>query len=512
MRISAWLIVFLLMLPKTAYADWRKAVSPSFIVYGDMKEAPLTEFTRKVERFDTFLRAKFGIAGDSAPARMTIYIVNGSTPVGSLVRGGKTDNFIKGFYTNGPNGPVAILQQLRADGKYDLDSDTILFHEYVHHFMLQYFPAAYPPWFVEGFAEFYSTTEFNKDGMASYGRPAYHRVYDLLEGKGLPIETLLVADVDELDKFGRSSLYARGWLLTHYLVFATERDGQLSTYIKAVNDGTEGLAAARAAFGDLAKLNKDLNNYRDKQRLSYLTQRTATPASEAITVSMVEAGEAATMVERIKVRRHTDGDERPVLIAALEKAKAKYPASAAINILLAQLYHDEDNDKAAIAVADVALAQSPGHPDALLYRGVAEISDLIRSDIVDAARWKAARAMIVKANRADPENPYPLFHYYKSFQAQGVMPPAVAGDGLRKAFELIPQDTNLRFTYAAHLIRDNKLPVARAVIKPMAFSPHGGSGAKYARKMLERLDRAIAKGGRREDFYADGGEPSLSPP
>jgi hypothetical protein len=512
MRIILATFLFLLAMPSTANAEWRKAVSPSFIVYGDMKDAPLIEFTKKVERFDTFLRAKFGIAGDSAPARMTIYIVNGSTPVGSLMRGGKPDNFIKGFYTNGPNGPVAVMQNSRGDGKFDLDSDTILFHEYVHHFMLQYFPAAYPPWFVEGFAEFYSTTEFNKDGFASYGRPAYHRAFDLQLGIELPIEKLLISEVEQLDRAGRSSLYARGWLLTHYLVFSTARTGQLSAYINAVNEGTDGLTAARAAFGDLSKLNKDLTAYGNKENMNFLVQRTATPASSAIVVTLVEAGEAATMIERIKIRRYADAEERPLLLTSLKQATTKYPDSASVNILLAQLHFSDDNEKSAIAAADAALAQGSNDPDAFMFRGLSEIRELVRNDVVDTMRWKAARAFIVKANRADPENPYPLFYYYKSFQSQGIEPPALAGEGLRKAFELIPQDQHMRFTYADYLVNLSKFTLALAILKPMAYSPHGGSTATYARKLMERIERAIKKGGRREDFYESGEEDSLSPP
>ena len=43
-------------------------------------------------------------------------------------------------------------------------ADVILFHEYVHHFMLQHFSVAYPAWFVEGYAELFSNTRFERDG------------------------------------------------------------------------------------------------------------------------------------------------------------------------------------------------------------------------------------------------------------------------------------------------------------------------------------------------------------
>ena len=53
MRILALSLFFFLGIPNVCHAAWRKTVSPSFIIYGDMNEASLLAFTRKVERFDT---------------------------------------------------------------------------------------------------------------------------------------------------------------------------------------------------------------------------------------------------------------------------------------------------------------------------------------------------------------------------------------------------------------------------------------------------------------------------
>jgi tetratricopeptide (TPR) repeat protein len=515
MRFLKLLALLLMVVPGAAHAEWLKAVSPSFIVYGNMKEAQLVEFTQKVERFDTFLRRKFGIAGESAPTRLPIYIVGMNTTVGTLAnRSGppSQSSWMKGFYRVGTHGPMAVMQQIRSDGKYDLDSDTVLFHEYVHHFMFQYFPGAYPAWFVEGFAEFYSTTEFDKEGKASYGRPAYHRAHDLIEARAVPLEKLIDAEVSKLSGTERLSLYARGWLLTHFLFSERDRKLQLDGYIRAVNAGADGLTAARQAFGDLAALDKALNAYLAKRTMTAMRQLDPTPVTDKIVVSVVEAGEAATITERIKARRRSNQEERPLLIASLEKARAKFPDSPAILTLLAQLHYEGEENAKALTFANAALAAAPDYPDALLYKGIAEMAELVRNDVVDVAGWKAARGFIAKANRADPENPYPLFHYFKSFKSQGIETPAIAGSGLAKAFSLTPQDWELRFAYTSHLIEQGKLADAKTLLKPVAFDPHGGSGAEYARRLMARIDRALKKGGTAKAFYEAGeSEESIAP-
>ncbi len=71
------------------------------------------------------------------------------------------------------------------------DSQQTLFHEYGHHFMKRYVTAAFPAWFVEGFAEYYSTVDFDKQGKALIGKPARRRAYGLIELPKLPVEKLL---------------------------------------------------------------------------------------------------------------------------------------------------------------------------------------------------------------------------------------------------------------------------------------------------------------------------------
>lgn len=487
---SFFLSLLCLFIASSAQAAWHKVQSPNFIVYSDGKPDQTVEFTRRVERFDTFLRGKFGASTQPAAYKLTIFLVGSNNPA-AMLKGGNS-RAIRGFYDVGPDGPIAVVDRLPPGDKFSLDADTVLFHEYVHHFMFQYTSGAYPAWFVEGFAEFYSTTEFDKEGRAMYGRPPYYRAYDLLATKPLPIEKLLTAQVGELTRDETSSLYARGWLLTHYLTFESTRAGQLEKYMTAIRSGTLNLDAAKAAFGDLKALDKDLSAYLKRKRVSYLTQTKPTTITGAVDHVALDEGEAATLVERIKTMRGLHEEETPAVIATLERARAKHARSAAIPALIAQIHYGAERDKDAIAAADAALAINPAEPRAMLYKGAAQIREMVRNDISDAAQWKAARAFVVKANRTQPDNPYPLYFYYRSFADQGVAPPELALRGLARAQQLVPQDGRFRFTYAHILIREKRYKDALVLIKPVAFDPHGGSD--YARNIVTRLEKAIATG------------------
>lgn len=97
------------------------------------------------------------------------------------------------------------------------------------------------------------------------------------------------------EKYGlpddESLVYARGWLLTHNLMLNPARLGQLNAYIAAINQGTPSYQAAQQAFGDLKKLDAELDAYM-RAKLPLLT---LPPPKQpvAVQVTRLHAGVAA---------------------------------------------------------------------------------------------------------------------------------------------------------------------------------------------------------------------------
>ena len=76
-----------------------------------------------------------------------------------------------------------------------MSGETILYHEYAHHFMIASLTRrAYPLWFTEGFAEFFGGVQFKEDGSVLLGTPANHRAWSWLLAAEVPIRTLLAFD------------------------------------------------------------------------------------------------------------------------------------------------------------------------------------------------------------------------------------------------------------------------------------------------------------------------------
>ena len=76
------------------------------------------------------------------------------------------------------------------------------------------------------------------------------------------------------------------------------------------------------------------------------------------------------------------------------------------------------------------------------------------------AAYSAAQRAFVALNRRESDHPLPLIFYYRSFVAQGKEPSQLAIDGLSRAADIAPFDTDLLLTLAIAQIRRSRASAA----------------------------------------------------
>ena len=469
-----------------AAATWFEARTDHFTVYSEGTEAAVRTFTARLERFDAGLRRLHSLPSrpEDRANPLTVYVVANAEAVRRLCNGNdqpsaatrKWCTNVAGFYLGRAEGSLAFTpRRSGSNNPFDLNAETVLFHEYSHHFMMQNYNAAYPAWFVEGFAEFNSTASFEKDGSLGFGRIATHRAYGLLTMTPLSLPVMLTGDDRPLSASQRESLYGRGWLLTHYLTFDETRKGQLSTYLRAINDGKPSLDAAKLAFGDLSILNRNLDTYLRTTKLFYYSLPATTVPEASVVLRPLTPGEGATMPVRLRSSRGVDKATAATIVVEARRLATPFPADPGAQDVLAEAEFDAGNDDAAEAAADRALAARPADLRAMLYKGRAIQRRAAIAKVTDPAKWKTARSWFAKANRVDTDNAAPLLMFYNAFLAQGIAPTKNAVVGLERAFVLAPQDDDLRFLLARQYLLDDDPKSARSILAPLAFSPHAAA-------------------------------------
>lgn len=481
------LFLMTLFIPGQAYAEWHEASSDHFLVIADQNEKDTREFAERLERFHTAMHYILGRETQkiSPSNRVTIYVVRTSGDVRKLA-GDKT-GFIRGFYQARAGGSVAFTARVDSEGANVSQSEQVLLHEYAHHVMNSTNQWSTPRWLSEGFAEFFSTARFEKNGGVGLGLPAQHRAAELVLAKDVPIQALLDASAYKKPKNGvYDEFYGRSWLLYHYLLLSGKRPRQLINYQVALANGATELDAAQTAFGDLNQLEKEMNAYLKQPRMNYIAIPGEKLKLGAITVRKMRDAEAAIMPVVLASKRGVTAESAKTLLPQAQSIARSYPNDPFVLAALAEAEHDAGNDAVAVQMADKALAADPASVNAHVQKIFALSRLAENSDNPDAA-WKRTRKAIAALNKIEVDHPIPLINYYRSLKSAGEGITDVAAHGLERALQLAPYDKNVRWELTQQLIAEEKYAIAYRILLPLANDPHNRSDDNPAIKLLAQI-------------------------
>ncbi len=477
-------------------AAWQKASSPHFVIYADEAPDQLHAFAIRLEKFDRAVR-QVRAMGDPKVGdgnRLTVYVVPDIKAVQALaVKMTDLTPNLAGFYQGSAVGSIAVVPKRSGDSDQgDLDDQSTFFHEYAHHLMYFDLNDPTPLWYSEGFAEFMSTATFGKDGSVVLGRAALGRADAVDDRRTFPLEKMLTGKYAKLTEPEWNALYARGWLLTHFLTFEPTRKGQIQHYLKDIGTGKDPLVAAQTAFGDLTILDRNLHGYLGRSRLSALKVAAPALAIGNITVEPLSAGASEIMPLRTRLKVGVLTRDKAALAQQIRSVAARHANDPFVQMTLAEAEFEASQYAAAEAAADRALAASPGLVDAMIVKGSAILEQAALDE--KGKSFADARSWFMKANKIDSEDPEPLMLFHEAYLRDTGQPTANAIAALHYASDLAPQDIGLRMQSAYQYLRDGKLADARRALVPVAFDPHGQGSSRSAQAAIAKIDSADAKG------------------
>ncbi len=481
--LTALVAVFILALAASpAEAKWIRAESPRFIVYSDGDEQVLRTYVADLEIFDDLLRFRHGMpTGGLPPRKLEIYLVANS-PSLRRVSPGMGDG-IAGFYSASMGDIFAVAIRSRGD-------NNVIQHEYVHHFMHQYFANAYPAWLVEGYAEYFDTAKVGKT-QVEVGKWSEGRVLELEYLKWASMDDLLSKRFWEISKETQGGFYGQSWLLTHYMMSDPGRYEKFLAYMKAVSAGGD---PAKTLYGilktDGAGLEKTLRLYL-KSGLKYTQYTRSGFAPPVITVSAMPASADDLLLEGQQLKdadRVDKGADK--LLALLRERAPKYPGDRLATLVLARAEFRLGDWNKGKALIEAWLVDNPKDPEALRLMGVSMIDkshddDLAGQVLVDA--YKAASKFLARSFAADKANYQTLYYFAQAQQTDRDFPSDNTLQVLDIAFNLAPQVDGVRLLYAQALVRRKEYDEAIVVLGPVANDPHGGGSASAAQDMLRRI-------------------------
>lgn len=488
------ILLILLAFGSSARAEWWEATTSHFIVVSESSSADAEQFARKLERFDNALRFLQGMpvpgpdVGDAN--RVKVYRFGDTDDIAYLA--GSRGSGVAGFYIPRAGSPVAFVparekrefSKTAPDNRPTLDTQTVLFHEYTHHFMLANFSATYPHWYVEGFAELYATIALNDDGSYHVGNVPQHR------GEGLrelpdPRLTRLFDHTVKLTGLEQYQSYTVGWLLSHYLSFNEKRKGQLASYLKALNTGEDSLTAAQRVFGDISQLQKEVRAYKKGPFPGY-DVKIGGYVAPSVTMRRLPAAEEALMRNHIRSKRGVSVKEAKDVARDVGGKDVIYADSLAAQLIVGEAYLDNKNYDKAEATLARAIALDPNSSEAQFMMAAVYLA---RAED-DKAMYAKARPYLARAIKLDGKDPRPVIAYYMSYYEAKDPIPESALIALEGIYKIASYDGTYRLLLGRQLLDENKGDIARSVLAPLAFSAHRGDEENKVATIIEQIDAA----------------------
>jgi tetratricopeptide (TPR) repeat protein len=264
--------------------SWIQITSPHFVVVTNSSEKQGRRIADQFERMRSLFHALFPKAQmDTTGAPIIVlamnddkgfralepqeYLAKGSLKLGGLFLEAADKNY--------------VLMRIDAEGEHPY---SVIYHEYTH-FLLRSSAEWMPLWMNEGLAEFYQNTDIHEKD-ASLGQPSVEDILVLRRNRLLPLSTLLTVDHKSPyyheDNKG-SIFYAESWALTHYIETgdAQQKTHRMTDYANLLAQKVDPVTAATQAFGDLKKLQADLENYVEHASFRYFKMTTATEVDDS---------------------------------------------------------------------------------------------------------------------------------------------------------------------------------------------------------------------------------------
>ncbi|MFT4253007.1 MAG: hypothetical protein QM608_11030, partial [Caulobacter sp.] len=353
---------------------WIRAESPHFVVYSADGEHEAREYALMLEDFDGVLRRFHGKQDAPAGRKLPVYLVRDNEQLQKVFPG--VDRAAGLYSASLQEIFVIAVKGIGDHSVLDLTvGDNVVLHEYVHHFVMQYFPDGYPAWLSEGLPEYYSTIDL-KPRRVFVGGPNNLRAYALRQRAWVPVEKLLGGDRRQIDEQSIGVFYGQAWLLTHYVWSNAERRAKLSGYLDRYRDGQDPMKAWTAVYGDDAKgLEAKLKAYVNTRLMGVEMTRDG-PPTPPITVAAMPAGADDLLLDVLRLKRQSSDDKNKQL-ARVRAQAARRPNERFSRLALARAETQIGDRDAGEAILERLLADRPDDLEALQ---LAAFSRLYRAD------------------------------------------------------------------------------------------------------------------------------------
>lgn len=477
--------------PPAAFAQgsgrWLKLESPNFIMYSSASEESTREELAALEGYHAILK-RFMPRKRPNPIKLPIYVTRTDRDFEATAPYFKNSG-VAGYYTANVERTVAVSKSLRYQPRQrDMprhvradDARVYLFHEYTHHYVLGNDRKTYPPWYIEGIAEFFSTAEYTQTGV-DLGKATFGRAYSVVRGDWLEIEKLLKRP-DTMTGSELSNYYGQAWMATHMFFTKPERAKGFDRYVNALQGEVDPLEAFEPAFGiSIKQFDQELREYR-KQPLQYWPIAGMLPIDTGITVQRLKPAVDNILLPMVHLQGlHARSSVTDSVNKIREEAK-RWPTDTDVMRAAAWTEVWYGDLAAARTKIDALLAVDGQNAESQHVSGLCDLRAAYAAG-GDKALFQKAQNAFGRAHSLDDLRASSMFRYVECGIGAAGEVDDNAMEVLIGAYQLAPQVDSIVATTAQALMSRGRFEEATIVLRPLAADPHGGKTSKMAKQLL----------------------------
>jgi tetratricopeptide (TPR) repeat protein len=368
---------------------WVRAESTHFVVYSDAARPNVEAFVARMERFWLMLRVFSHVETDLPPdtPKEVLYYLADEVALGQIDP--QAPNYAIGLYTSCADAQtgfgVHMYYQDNKDQALEKRPEneglSYIYQAYARDFFHRRAMSGAPLWFVEGYAQYFSTTRFDGNevvlGMAPNALAILLRRLGAGYMYSLDYADVLVGnDSRGYNQAGAAGLgnefEARSWVLTHWILSNKDNLSHFQAYIKLVAGGEDRVKAFKTAFGlTPGGLNHVLWVYvRKLEAIKFQVKSGPGPDPDIAVAQMPLSAERLLMVDAALKTCPSEARGQALLKTARDEA-ARYPGDAYAQTVLARAEADFGDTTRALTLLDGLVAAAPHDAALQALRGKA---------------------------------------------------------------------------------------------------------------------------------------------
>lgn len=497
---------------KAEVSRWFRAESPHFIVYSDADEDDVALLLDNLEKLDHLLRiyTQPTQRGDAPAAKLTLYHHARPTDLREIDADGPADAV--GLYGSCPAGVQGFgvqLERAASLGDAQLDraalNDTLsnAFEAYARHFLRRHTDIRAPAWFVEGFAQYFSSVRFSAQQMVVGRSPQALASYLRFLGEGrvysLDYDDVLRNDVANARSPGGAAgvaleFAAKSWLMTHYALSSDDRRQRLSRYLSRVGQGEAPLAAFEHAF-DLkaADVGSVMWRYglRGTQTLRVAPQDLPAPR---VSFRALPRATGAFVLAQAALKSCPGSKAGQALLKRVAALAAQFPDDELARLTLARAQLDWGDPEQALAPLQALLRDDEPDVEARYLAGMAHLKLAARSDGDSRGeQLRLAQRWLQEAGSLDPRSATLAFARLQAQLVAADMPDDAVLQGLLTTWQEAREVNAIAGAAALAQAYAGQGDQAHRSLAALVQDPQDPATAQWARQWQARLEAGVSR-------------------